>query len=85
MFKYLAEKDVVRFNVILDTLVNFSATFYVSWSIAITATIYGYRQKILRQKNIKEMGKRIDNLEKILWPNKYSSNINEDGTKRGNI
>lgn len=80
MFKTLGEEGVVKFNVILDTLVNISANVYISYAISISAIIYGLREKSLRKKTIKEMSKRIDYLEKKEWQGKSSSRISKDGT-----
>jgi hypothetical protein len=80
MFKFLSENNAVKFDVVINTLLNLSASIYVSYGITISAILYGVREKILRRKTIKEMGERIVSLEKRLWGGRTSSNINKDGT-----
>lgn len=76
----LADKELIKVNVLINALLNFTANVYISWSIAIAATIYGFAERRLRRKKIKEMASRINELEKMLWPHKVSSKINLDGT-----
>jgi hypothetical protein len=80
MFKHLGDTGSVKFDMLFNTLINISGSIYISYTIAISSMVYGYAQRKLRQRNIKEMSKRIDNYEKMLWPGKTSSQINTDGT-----
>ncbi len=80
MFKTLGEEGVVKFNVIIDTLVNLTANIYISYAISVSAVTYGVVQSRLRKSTIKEMSKRIDYLEKGEWKQKTSSKLNIDGS-----
>lgn len=80
MFKSLGEEGVVKFDVIINTLVNLTANVYISYAISVSAVVYGLREKHLRKRTIKEMSKRIDYLEKEEWKDKTSSKINKDGS-----
>lgn len=76
----LADKELIKVNVLINALLNLTANVYISWGITIAATIYGFAERRLRRKKIKEMAVRINELEKMLWPKKISSKINLDGT-----
>lgn len=76
----LADKELIKVNVLFKTILSLSANFYISWGITISATIYGYVERRLRRSKIRQMSERINTLEKMLWKNKTSSKINLDGT-----
>lgn len=76
----LADKELIKINLLIKAVLSLSANFYISWGITISATIYGYLERRLRRKKIKQMSERINTLERMLWKDKSSSKINLDGT-----
>ncbi|MCP5060839.1 MAG: hypothetical protein GY936_00030 [Ignavibacteriae bacterium] len=76
----LADNNLIKVDVIVETIVNISATIYFSYAVGISGTIYGYVEHRLRRKERKRHVKRIKKFESDVWKEKLSSRLTDTGT-----
>ncbi len=66
----------------LKTILDLSLDRYASYLLTLFATSWAIKESILRKKTIKELAPAKENSEKLIDPNRVSSDLTETGDTR---
>ncbi|MFP2961841.1 hypothetical protein ACLEPN_29610 [Myxococcus sp. 1LA] len=69
-----------NFQAFIDATFKFDASKYTAYAVAAVCGLYGYRQKKLRVKEVRELSATIKKLELAFDPDRSSSGLTPEGT-----
>jgi hypothetical protein len=62
----LADRDLVHLSVVINSLLNITGNIYFSYTITISATVYGYVERRLRRKVQRMLKEKTEQLEQTM-------------------